>query len=275
MRKPSFVLMLALCLCCGKGLGTTVWESDVCRLSADLKLTAAGQDRSPGWSACRAGFFPGVNGSPDLFILELMTPNSRGSFLERGAGWLVIDLNGEQAPGHVIVSRQAGGSDPANLAAGNAGVIYYPAGAASIAGTGSLTLNAFTLSADGLDVDVTLDVQFAAATSGPSYALTGAASGVVQPRPSGPQGPTGCADSGKSCADDPTVSAWKRTCSNGGIGPCHCAAAATYACFYSHGCYAEAGAATSVTQSTLAQGCQTELATAAQTNTPCGISCPR
>ena len=66
----------------------------------------------------------------------------------------------------------------------------------------------------------------------------------------------GCADNGDSCASDGAIVTAKTEC--GGNPPtqrpCYCAAALTYDCFLKHGCYAEAGASTSVTKAQLEIG---------------------
>lgn len=81
-----------------------------------------------------------------------------------------------------------------------------------------------------------------------------------------------CTDSGASCmaaAQNATMQ-----CADGNQGQCSCAAALTYACFYQHGCYAEAGCKTSVTQSQISVGCRQSLQQVAAYNGSCSAACP-
>jgi hypothetical protein len=84
-----------------------------------------------------------------------------------------------------------------------------------------------------------------------------------------------CTDNGASCMNDPTVVSYTNQCANSvSQEPCYCAAAATNACFYAHGCYAEAGCQTSVTEATLSSGCQSSEQSAEALGGNCGIGCP-
>jgi hypothetical protein len=257
-------------------LGQTTWEYDNCSLVGDVRLTDANHNPLQQWVGCRAGYFPETQASPDsLFILELMAAGQPGSFALPGKGWLTITLNGSQPTGPVQVTPGSGGASPADLPVGSAEVIYYPPSGGLTWGTGSLDLRSLSMSSDALHVEAGVSVQFAAATA--SYAVQGTVETNWSPPPPAPSstGPSGCSDSGASCEADPNVRNWKGICDNsGGIGPCYCAAAAEYKCFYDHGCYAEAGAPTSVSASELTTDCRTSVRDAAGANTPCGFSCP-
>jgi hypothetical protein len=91
----------------------------------------------------------------------------------------------------------------------------------------------------------------------------------------GSNGGGDCADSGQSCQSDSTVVRFTDQCgSSVSQAPCYCAAAAVYACFYRHGCYAGKSAVpTSMSKEVLTSGCQQSLSQAAQLGTSCGVSC--
>lgn len=274
--KLNLLLAACACLSCApSSLGFTTWEDQNCSLVGDFSLTSPTQGAQARWVGCRAGYFPGVAGSTDVFELELLTAGSSGSFASPAPGWLAIALSGSQAPGNVRVSPHSGGAAPATMPAGAASVVFYTQSGEQVYGTGSMNLSAFSRDAQSLDFEAEFAVQFAA-TGGDTYSLSGSAHSTwAPPAPAvSSSGPSGCADNGASCTSDPNVTHWKSQCGSYAIGPCHCEAAATYKCFYAHGCYKEAGAPTSTTGATLKSGCSSELASAIQTNTQCGFSCP-
>jgi hypothetical protein len=85
-----------------------------------------------------------------------------------------------------------------------------------------------------------------------------------------------CADQGKSCETDSVVADWLTKCrgSNNAPGPCHCAAAATWACFNTHHCFSEAGAPTTLTQAQIRSSFDTEITGATAAQTQCNLLHP-
>ncbi|MEO8703923.1 MAG: hypothetical protein ABI867_27990 [Kofleriaceae bacterium] len=80
-----------------------------------------------------------------------------------------------------------------------------------------------------------------------------------------------CADPRESCKSDPAPAEWTAKCRPDAAGPCHCASAASIACFHRQGCYREAGARTKTTEAELRRDFDREVKTALATNTTCAI----
>lgn len=103
--------------------------------------------------------------------------------------------------------------------------------------------------------------------------LAGADAGGCGGAGGGPLGGGSCSDNGDSCKNDSTVVRWKSQCSSNQTSqaPCYCSAAATDDCFLRHGCYKEAGASTSVTQSSLQSMKAQMISAAGDLGTRCGL----
>jgi hypothetical protein len=133
--------------------------------------------------------------------------------------------------------------------------------AAEYGAKGSVQVLDFTAT-DG-SVKGTFTASFAV---GVSLAAVDSAAGDGSDPPGSSSG-SGCADSGASCKQPLPPSGENQR-------PTYCAAAATFACFISHGCYAEAGAPTSLTRTQLKAGCDDSNASAvALGGGPC-LNCP-
>jgi hypothetical protein len=66
------------------------WEGEQCRLTAQLTTNSGG----PPYISCRATYWPGGNIRPEgIVTVQLLVPNSTGSFLEPAPYWISLNVN--------------------------------------------------------------------------------------------------------------------------------------------------------------------------------------
>ncbi|GAC1522522.1 MAG: hypothetical protein NVS2B16_30420 [Chloroflexota bacterium] len=211
-----------------------------------------------------------------------MVANNRGSFSQPAPGWLTINLGGNSSPNTSLpVDESADWSPlPGRVTPGAVSVFYTNSNGVNEPGAGRIALGTLEIdrtSAGGVVIELGLSGITVSGEAGVrrfsgslgARAISSAATGG-----GGGQGGGGggCADNGQSCVSgDGCYTRWKSQCEGQATAQaaCQCAAAALYDCFLRHGCYKEAGAATSVTKATLEQGKATSIANAASLGTAC------
>jgi hypothetical protein len=219
----------------GCGNTTTTWEAKACSLNASPTFT-----ETTNWVDCRAGYFEEGSGIPSQFILQLMTPGSRGSFIEPAAGWLTLTFAGDQTPGTLVAMSSNGlvplGSVSAQYAGQN--------GAGGRLRGGTVSMTSFTMAARGSDApssEFSTEMDFDLSTptsSGGTASLTGSLRVRASNQPvssgtggaGGTGGTGGTGGSGGGTCNRAACDAYTAQCGGTALAPCYCAAACECAC---------------------------------------------
>ena len=256
----------------GADEGTTYsLGSTACTLQSSLTVS---NDASIKWSGCTMHY----DADAHVVTWQLVPAGgSSGSLLSPGANVVVFSFDRDAPENSTFRTAGFISPLPASVPAGQTVFAYGTSGGRE-GGNGQTDVGSNVVSQTGgggsLSGDVSIKLTNGATLSGSFQAAAGDVGGVSSGGGTS-GGSTGSNTGAGNCSDNGASCKSTGNCANGGQYACYCAAAATYQCFLAHGCYAEAGAMTSVTKSQLESGCSTSLSQASSLGggTCGGLSC--
>lgn len=270
---------VALCSCANKASEGASYElsSSQCQLQSEVAIVRAGASTSAGLVGCRFHF----DQDSRVATWQLTTAGSQGSWLSPGTGWITLSVNVDSPENATLALARTVSTLPAHVDTSELVFVYNPTDRVRTGGTGSVEVGQNVVSTVGNGGALTIDLSGVTTSTedGTSIRLSGTATMQASPATAsssaagagGGGGNTG--GSGGGCADNGASCKSTGACGSGGQRACYCAAAQTYACFLSHGCYKEAGAMTSVTQAQLVSGCESSNSSAAALGGGTCVSC--
>jgi hypothetical protein len=266
MSRSSFLFGLPLALLVG--CAPESWSLTDCQLSSTVELSMGGASTSAGFGGCQAYW----DNETDTVTLQLMKGGTSGSFALPGDGWLTLRYAGASAE-NTSFSVTGWSTDAVPLTTMQAQYQYDPAvgGFGSAFGSGSITVATNQYSSTGVGVHLAatsldLDIGGGNRLSGSFTAIGGSFLAATDGG-----GGAGCADDGASCVEE--AEGYQNECESGGSQTaCACGVITLSNCFIRNGCYAEAGADTSLTASDIRASCESAQQTLSDVGNPgaCG-----
>jgi hypothetical protein len=251
-HRPLLVTLTCFTL---TGCAPTFWTVTDCALTSAVDLTFGGSTSSAGFTGCQANWEP----ETDTVTLQLMKGGTSGSFALPGPGWLTLRYAGASPQDTTFAIQGWTVAEPIPLTDVQAQYQFDPAsggfGGAFANGSMTVSTNLYSARDEGVHLAATaLDADL-----GNGVRLTGsfvAIAGSFLQAATGTSGGGGsCADDGASCVAE--AQPYQDACdAGGGQTPCACGVITLSNCFIRNGCYAEAGAPTSLTAAEIRGSCE-------------------
>lgn len=211
----SAAVGLVLVSCSSKtpstGNSMSSFETSVadCKLQSSIAISGSNGT----WNSCRVRF----DSDSKVYTWQFLTPNTSGSWLSPGAGWITLSFNLDSPENASLATANIVSELPAQVDVNQVVLVYTTPTKTRAGGTGSIDVGSNFVSAGGSSLAATFHVQLASLG-----ALTGSATATVAAAQSG--------GGGGSCTGDTSVcNTYVQQCQGGGQGPCYCAAACTCA----------------------------------------------